>query len=64
MHFKLQFPNPVIYFILMFKVNNNNNNNNTSKMLRKPQKFEKWSEQPVNGLKVTIYAISKEQVVF
>ena len=27
MHFKLQFPNPVIYFILMFKVNNNNNNN-------------------------------------
>ena len=24
MHFKLQFPNPVIYFILMFKVNNNN----------------------------------------
>ena len=33
-------------------------------MLRKPQKFEKWSEQPVNGLKVPIYAISKEQVVF
>ena len=32
-------------------------------MLRKPQNFEKWSEQPVNGLKVPIYAISKEQVV-
>ena len=24
-------------------------------MLRKPQKFEKWSEQPVNRLKVPIY---------
>ena len=33
-------------------------------MLRKPQKLEKWSEQPVNVLKVPIYAISKEQVVF